>query len=132
MLGVQRYFPVSGATLAAEPIDEATVGDRDQPWCKRPGRIVGLPNGMDGQQDVLHCVFNVTAIRGPRCGKGAKIPRDLLQQPMIGGSVALLSAGHQDGPIDIPGDRCRSVYPAAVVFPDEPQRRSAAAWVMRH
>src|SRR6516165_5432934 len=51
---------------------------------------------------------------------------------MIGGSVTLLGAGHQDGPIDVPGDRCQTSRPAGVVFPDEPQRRSAAGWVMRH
>src|SRR6266852_3097093 len=50
---------------------------------------------MDGQQDVLDRVLNVAAVTVPLRGKGTQIRRDLLQKSMIGGSVALLSAGHQ-------------------------------------
>jgi len=101
MLGSQDSVAVSGAALTAQSINEASVGDRNQPWRKRPGRIVRVPDRMDGQQDVLNCILNVAEVAVPSCRKRPQMQRDPLQEPMISGSVTLLGASHQGVPVGV-------------------------------
>lgn len=119
MLGSHGSVAVSGAALTAKLINEAPVGYRNQPRRKRPGRIVGLPDRMDGPQDVLNCILNVAEVAVPSCGKRPQMQRDLLQEPMISGSVTLLGAGHQGVPVGIIGDKLSTVR--------APQQGDAAA-----
>ena len=68
MLGSQRRLAGPDAALPAQPVDESPVGDRDQPGPERPGGIVGLPDRMDSQQNVLNRVFRIL---GSRCRRAA-------------------------------------------------------------
>ncbi len=62
---------VSGASRSAcraastQPVYRAAVGDADQPRTERPRRIVGVPDRMEGEQDVLHCIFDVPMVLVP-------------------------------------------------------------------
>src|SRR5713101_5540963 len=124
MFDSQKRFAGPDAALSAQPIDESSVGDRNQPWPKRPSRIVGLPDGMDGQQNILDCVLHVAWIAVPPRRERKQVGHDVLQETMVGGSVAILGAGHEYAPINVPDDRLRLICAAgaiAPVCPDELQ-----------
>jgi len=72
---------------------------------------------MDGQQNVLHSVFNVVRIPEPLYGKRTQVRCYLLQQPMISCPIALLRTRHENGPIDFPKDR--PIHGSAAIFPDQ-------------
>src|SRR6266851_5164051 len=141
MLDGQRRLSGPHTTLAAYPIDKARVCNRHQPWAKRPSRIVGVSNGMHGQQNVLDRVFHVVRVPMPSRGKRTEIRCYLLQQSTISRSVTLLGTRHEDGPIDVTDDRPRQIRAVgaaargsvAVPAPrDELQRRNAAGSFYGH
>src|SRR6266851_5825181 len=109
MLDVEGDFPRPGTTLAAKPVDDAAIGDRDEPRTERPRRIVGVPHGVHREQHLLHRVLDVAGnLKVPR-GDRTKIRRDVLEQAPIGFPVAALRASHIDGPVEL--SRGRSLLP---------------------
>src|SRR6516165_10193205 len=119
MVARQRGFPRSQPPLTAKPIDKAAIGDRDQPRAEGPRRIVSLPHGVDGQQNVLHRVLSVARVTMPRCGKETQIRRHFLKEAAIGAAVAILGASHQDRPFEVAGGGRRPIW-----------TRLATAWTM--
>src|SRR5260370_38212585 len=94
-----------------------------------------MPDGMDGQQSILDRVFHVVWIAVPSRRERTQVGRDLMQESMIGGSVTILGSGHQNGPIHVADNRFRmicAVWAAALVRPNELQRRHAAARFLGH
>src|SRR5262249_55583959 len=97
----QIGFPGSEPPLTAEPIDEAAIGDRDQPRAEGAGRIVSLPDGVDGQQNVLHRGLSIARVTIPRCCNGTLLRRHLLAEVAIAPAVAILGARHQYRPFEV-------------------------------
>src|SRR5258708_2910209 len=117
MFDSQGRLAGSDAALSAQPIDESPVGDRHQPRPERPSRIVDMPDGMNGQQNVLDRVLYVVRVAMPPRGKRTQIRRYLLQKSTISRSVTLLGTRHQDGPIDVTDDRFRRIIAVGAVAP---------------
>jgi hypothetical protein len=93
--GGEFDFARARPRLAAQPVDDAAVGDRHQKGPERAGGIVGMANGVDGQQYILHRVLGVAGVaEASRC-KRAHIRRDCLEQRAIGSAVAILRRGHE-------------------------------------
>src|SRR6266851_3331562 len=141
VLDGQRRLSGPHTILATYPIDKTTVCDRHQPWAKRPSRVVGVSNGMDGHQNVLDRVFHVVRVPIPSRSKRTEIRCYLLQQSTISRSVSLLGTRHEDGPIDVTDARLRllpavgSAARGSVAVPaprDELQRRNAAGSLLGH
>src|SRR6266852_2545734 len=101
MLDVEGDFPRPGTPLAAKTVDDAAIGDRDEPRTERPRRIVGVPYGVHREQHFLHYVLDVAGILKVPRGDRTKIRRDVLEQAPVGLPVAALRASHIDGPIKL-------------------------------
>src|SRR6266852_7618802 len=101
MLDVEGDFPRPGTPLAAKTVDDAAIGDRDEPRTERPRRIVGVPYGVHREQYLLHRVLDVAGILKVPRGDRTKIRRDVLEQAPVGLPVAALSASHIDGPVEL-------------------------------
>src|SRR5260221_1828265 len=101
MPGLEDDFPRPGTLLASKPVDDAAIGDRDEPGTERPCRIVGVPHGVHREQHFLHRVFDVPRILKVPCRDGTKIRRDVLEQAPVGIPVAGLRASHIDGPVEL-------------------------------
>src|SRR5437899_2826336 len=101
MLGFEGHLPRPGTALAAKPVDDAAIGDRDEPRTERPRWIVGVSYGMHRQQHLLHRVLDVAGIlKVPRCDR-TKIRCDVFEQAPVGVPVATLRASHIDGPVEL-------------------------------
>jgi len=83
---------------AAQPVDDPSSGDRQQPRPERPARIVGVANGVDGEEHVLHDVLDLPDQHGMPRRQGTEIRGDVLEQPPVGDLIAGLRARHQLGP----------------------------------
>src|SRR5216117_3732753 len=101
MLGLEGDFPRTGTPLAAKTVDDAAIGDRDEPRTERPCRIVSVPHGVHREQHFLHRVFDVPRIPKVPCRDRAKIRRNVLEQAPVGIAVAGLRACHIHGPIKL-------------------------------
>jgi hypothetical protein len=118
MRGGEFDFTGARPRLAAQPVDDAAVGDRHQKGSERAGGIVGVADGVDGQQHVLHRVFDIAGVaEASRCQR-AHIGCDGLEQCAIGGAVAVLRRGHEARPVALAG----LLRGAASGGSDEPQR----------
>src|SRR5258708_24197695 len=101
MLGLEGDFPRPGTPLAAKPVDDAAIGDCDEPRTERPRRIVSVAHGVHREQHFLHRVFDVPRVPKVPCGDRAKIRRNVLEQTPVGIPVAGLRACHIDRPIKL-------------------------------
>src|SRR5712664_3649160 len=86
---------------------------------------------MDGQQNVLDGVFHVVWIAVPPRRERTQVGHDVLQKLVIGGSVAILGAGHENAPINL-SDDWLSLSCVAPISPYELQRRRVAARLLGH
>src|SRR5436190_11345756 len=120
MFDSQRRLAGPDAALSAQPIDESPAGDRNQPRPERPSRVVGLPDGMDRKQNILDCVFHVVWIAVSPRRERTQVGHDFVQETIVGGSVAILGAGHEYAPINVPDDRLRLIRAAGAVAPGSP------------
>ena len=83
------------ACFAAQSIDNAAIGDCDQPRAERPFRVVGVADHVNGQQNVLHGVFYVAwLLKASRCQR-TKIRGHVLQESPIGLTITVLRARHE-------------------------------------
>ena len=101
-----RKFDFAGARphLAPQPVDNAPVGDGDQPGPERTAGIIGMADGMDRQEDVLYRVFDVAGVAKTSRRQRAQIGRDVFEQDTIGAAVAVLCAGHELRPVALAGN----------------------------
>ncbi len=84
MLGRQFDFAGAGPHLAPQPVDDAPVGDGDQPRPERTAGIIGVADGVDRQQHVLHRVFDIAGLAKASRRQRAQIGRDVFEQRAIG------------------------------------------------
>ena len=90
---------------------------------------------MDGKQNILDCVFHVVWIAVSPRRERTQVGHDFVQETIVGCSVAILGAGHENAPVNVPDDRLGlicAVGAAAPVCPDELQRWHAAARLLGH
>src|SRR5260370_6868392 len=98
MLGCKRRFAPAQATLPAQPVDDATMRDGDEPRSEGSARIIGMADRVHRQQDVLNCVLHIRWISVMPCDQGAQISSDLVKEFSIGGLIAVLGPGHPPPP----------------------------------
>jgi len=59
MLGGERYFARPPASLAAQPVDDAAMGNSDEPRAERSLRVVGMAYHVNRDQHVLHRIVDI-------------------------------------------------------------------------
>jgi hypothetical protein len=62
MLGAKGNLACFRTGLAAQPIDEAAIGNCDQPRAEGPSGIVRVAYHVNGQQHILHGIFYVACM----------------------------------------------------------------------
>jgi hypothetical protein len=89
---------------------EGLLRDGYQPRSKRPLRVVGLSDRMDGHQDILDRIFQIAGRFQISEGDRPDVGLNLREQTTIGFAVAILSARHEHRPLppgSLAGDRRR-------------------------
>ena len=90
------------AHAAAQAVDELMPRNRPDPWAERLRLDPCVPLQVDGDQRFLHDIldFDRTArTRGRAAQHGAQRRRQLLEQHLIGGSIAGVGRSHQRRPL---------------------------------
>ncbi len=102
--------PLTG--LAAQSIDHAPVGNRDEPRSERPAGIVGMTNHREwSKEHILDRVFHVDSSLEASCGNRSDIRLDVLEERAIGLTIAVLCPRHQLRPVELTARIPRVAFP---------------------
>src|SRR5262249_23669050 len=105
MYGVESGLPRAAATLAPKAINDPPLCDRDEPGAERAPWVVGMPDRVDGEQNVLYRFLDVVGAVISPAGEGADIGSHFFEKAAIGSGIAVLRRGHEIGPIAFAGRR---------------------------